>query len=239
VDDQVPVVYWQIGNAYLNLALYSKAVPEYEKALEIYKKWGIKPMMAENYSKLGFAYHKTGQFKKEKKLYRKAERNFPDDPNISTRYAILALNERDTTDANRYIEKLISALKDLSWSEAQIADYLASLYSEAGVLNKAEEYYRMALSLDPGNSWFKNYVAYFLVDKDLNINEGLNLAETALKSDPDNSFLLHTRGWGLYKQGNYREALNILQKSWELNPVYDHSLFLHLAVVKKAVSDQK
>jgi len=30
----------------------------------------------------------------------------------------------------------------MSWSEAQIADYLASLYSEAGVLNKAEEYYR-------------------------------------------------------------------------------------------------
>jgi tetratricopeptide (TPR) repeat protein/AraC-like DNA-binding protein len=239
VDDQVPVSYWQTGNAYLNLYQYNKAIPEFEKALDIYKKWGIKPMMSENYTKLGFAYHQSGQYRKEKKLYKKAERNFPGDPSIFNRYAILALTEGDTTDANRYIEKLRSSLEDLFWSEARITGFLGDLYSEAGVLNKAEEYYRMALSLDPGNSWFKNYVAYFLVDKDLNINEGLNLAETALKSDPDNSYLLHTRGWGLYKQGNYREALNILQKSWELNPVYDHSLFLHLAEVKKAVSDQK
>ena len=239
VDDQVPVVYWQIGNAYLNLVQYNKAIPEYEKALEIYKKWGIKPMMAENYTKLGFAYHKTGQYKKEKRLYRKAERDFPDDPNISTRYAILALNEQDTTDANRYIEKLISALKDMSWSESQIADYLASLYSEAGVLNKAEEYYRKALSLEPDNPLQMSFLAYFLIDKDLNINEGLDLIGTALKSEPDDYGFLHAKGWGLYKQGNSREALEILQKSWDLKPVYDHQLFLHLGEVKKAAADQK
>ena len=33
-----------------------------------------------NYINLGIAYHKTGQYKKEKKLYKKAEQDFPDDP---------------------------------------------------------------------------------------------------------------------------------------------------------------
>ena len=50
---------------------------------------------------LGYAYHKTGQYKKEKKLYKKAEQDFPDDPDLIYRQAILSLTERDTIAANR------------------------------------------------------------------------------------------------------------------------------------------
>jgi hypothetical protein len=54
--------------------------------------------------------------------------------------------------------------------------------------------------------------------------------------------MLHTKGWGLYKQGKYQEALEILQKSWDLrmkNAIYDHEAFLHLEAAKKAVAGQK
>jgi tetratricopeptide (TPR) repeat protein/AraC-like DNA-binding protein len=238
-DDQVPVSYWQIGNAYLKLFQFNKAIPEFEKALDIYKKWGVKPMMAENYTQLGFAYHQSGQYNKEKKLYRKAMRDFPDNHNIIERYAILALSEGDTSDANGYIEKYRSALKDLSFSETDIITNVASIYSEADILNKAEECYRVALSLESNNPVTMNNLAYLLIDKDLNLNEGLDLVETALKLKPDDSRFLHTKGWGLYKQGKSREALEILQRSWDLKPVYDHIIFLHLHEVKGAVLNQK
>ena len=35
--------------------------------------------MGLNDSDLGMMYHETGQYKKEKKLYKKAEQDFPDD----------------------------------------------------------------------------------------------------------------------------------------------------------------
>lgn len=55
--------------------------------------------------------------------------------------------------------------------------------------------------------------------------------------DPGNYSYLDTKGWGLYKQGRYKEALEILEKSWELKPVYDHEIFLHLEETRKAVAD--
>jgi hypothetical protein len=42
----------------------------------------------------------------------------------------------------------------------------------------------------------------------------------------------------LYKQGKYKYALGILQKSWDLKPVYDHGIYLNLEAAKKAVADQ-
>jgi AraC-like DNA-binding protein/tetratricopeptide (TPR) repeat protein len=238
-DDQIPVSYWRTGNAYLKLSEYSKAIPEYEKALEIYDKWGIKPMMAGNYTALGLAYHKTGQYKKEKKLYSKAGIDFPDDPDLIASQALLSLAEGDTVCANRYIEKLRSALTYLSRSETQIAGNLAYVYSEAGYMNKAEEYYRQALSSEPENADRLNELAWFLIDKNRSIEEGLELVEKALEINPLNYLYLHTKGLGLYKLGKNKEALELLERSWGLKPVYDHGLFLHLTEVKKAVAGQK
>jgi hypothetical protein len=41
---------------------------------------------------------------------------------------------------------------------------------------------------------------------------------------------------GLYKEGKSKEVLEFLQRSWELNPVYDHGLLLHLEEVSTCIS---
>jgi hypothetical protein len=61
-------------------------------------------------------------------------------------------------------------------------------------------------------------------------------------ANPDNYSYLHCKGWGLYKQGKYQEALDILQRSWDLRREkarYNHEAFLHLEAAKKAVAGQK
>jgi Predicted integral membrane protein len=239
-DDQLPFVYWQSGGDYNYLHQFDKAIPEFETALEIYKKWGSKPSWVYNYTGLGYAYHKTGQYKKEKSLYKKAELDFPDDPKLVYSQAVLSLTEGDTVAANRYIEKYISVCKDNSDSEAKIMTNLASIYSESGILNKAEEYYRKALPLEPEKPDRLNNLAYFLIDKDRNINEGLELIDKVLGLSPDDFNLVHTKGWGLYKQGKYKEALELLEKSWDLKPYYyDYAINRHIEEVKKAITNQK
>jgi len=143
------------------------------------------------------------------------------------------------TSANRYVEKYVSNRKSNSWSEASISTGLAGIYSEAGILGKAEEYYHNALSLEPQRPNRLNNLAWFLIDNDRNINEGLELVDKALGFSPDDYNYLHTKGWGLYKQGKYKDALEILQKSWDLKPVYDHGIYLNLETAKKAVANQK
>ena len=238
IDDQHPGTYFNLGDSYLDLFQYEKAIQEFEKMFEILNKWGVKAPWIAYYAELGIAYHKTGQFKKEKKLYRKADRDFPDDPELMDQHAYLELSLGDTVMANRYLEKLISVRKEQSWSDAQIASYLAYIYDMADIPDRVEGYYRKALLLEPENPSRMTSLAYFLIDKDRNINEGMDLIEKALVLRPENINSLHVKGWGLYKQGKYEEALEIMQKSWDLrmkNSIYNHQAFLHLEEVKKVI----
>jgi tetratricopeptide (TPR) repeat protein/TolB-like protein len=239
IDDLFLGAYSDIGLAYSSLFQYEKAIPEFEKALNIYDKLDLKPWWIYNYTLLGYAYHKTGQYQKEKKLYVKAEKDFPDDPLLFHRKAVLSLTEGDTATANEYIKKYISIRKDNSGSEASITSNLAVIYSEAGIPDKAEEYYRKALSLEPNNPGRMANLSYFLIDKDRNIIEGLELVDKAIALRPEYYPYLGCKGWGLYKQGRYKEALEFLEKNRDSNLFYQQILYNQIAEVKKALAGQK
>jgi tetratricopeptide (TPR) repeat protein len=242
IDDQLPDIYTDIGYDYNRLDQAFKAIPELEKALDIYKKWGIRPLWSVNYTNLGIAYQETGQYEKEKRLYKNAEKCFPDDLNLSYRQCLFAMVEGDSVNYNKYLEKSLRIAKEESWTEANMAGQMATGLSEVGRKDKAEEYYRRALSLEPDEPGRMNDLAFLLIDSERNINEGMVLSDKALELKPDNYLFLHTKGWGLYRQGKYFEALDMLQKSWDLRrekAVYDHQAYLHLEAAKKAVASQK
>jgi tetratricopeptide (TPR) repeat protein len=242
LDDLVPSYFYSSGYAYSLLLQFEKAIPEYEKSLEIYKKSGIKPAWVFNYTQLGEAYNKTGKYKKEKKLYKKAEKDFPDNYVLNYQKGLLAIVEGDTVNANKYLEKAKRLAKENSWTDANIASQIAFGFSDIGKKDKAEEYYRKALSLEPGKPDRMNDLAFLLIDSERNLPEGMELVDKALELSPDNYKYLHCKGWGLFKQRKYLEALEILQKSWDLRmtyAVYDHPAFLHLEAAKKAVAGQK
>jgi tetratricopeptide (TPR) repeat protein len=56
---------------------------------------------------------------------------------------------------------------------------------------------------------------------------------------PGYYWYLDAKGWGLYKQGKYDEALTYIEKFLELSPTYRHNVKLHLDAVKKALGGQK
>jgi tetratricopeptide (TPR) repeat protein len=235
-DDRVPLSHFVVGSAYYELEQYSNAIPELTKALEIYKEWNTKPPNSYFYEVPIIAYHKTGMFKKERELLKKAIEYFPDDPQIIRRQAILSLSERDTIAAGRYIEKWKTIRRENSWTEGEIEDGLASIYNEARNNKKAEEYYRKAYSLETQKPERMYSLGYFLIDDGSNLEEGLGLVENALKSDPRNWAYIGTKGWVLYKQGKYNESLRLLEKSDSLKPVYNLKLDLLLREVKKAIN---
>ncbi len=241
IDDKNPINYWNLGQVYNSINQYEMAIPEFEMALKLYDDWGIKPMWIYNYISLGWAYHKTDMYKKEKRLYRKAEKDFPDDPTIIEYQAGLALSKRKINAANEYLDKYISALEKNSYTEAAIASTLGSIYEYAQLLDKAEEYFLQAVSLEPDRPSTLGNLASFLVDNDRNVDEGMKLIEKALEIRPDHYTYLDTKGWGLYKQGKFQDALEILHKSWDLrmeNAIYNHEAFLHIEAAKKAVAKQ-
>lgn len=237
-DDQMPVPYHNLGGAYWALHQYAKATSEFEKELQIYENWGIRPRWVNSYISLGEAYHIAGQYRKEEKLYKKAELDFPDEPGLLRRQAILSLSEAKTDDATEYIDKYISIRKENSVSEAGIMEAMADIYYVAENLDIAEEYYRKALTLEPGSPESMGYLAWLLIDNDRNIVEGMELINKALEINPTDYLNLDARGWGLYKQGKLEESLATLKEAWEQKPIYDHDIFIHIQEVEKAITRQ-
>lgn len=241
-DDQSTTAIYNLAAQYVWTFQYDEAIPYFEKALEIYEKWGVKPFWVYDYAYLGESYHKTGQYRKAEKIYKKAEKDFPGDMQLTGRQAILSLTLGDTAAAEEYVRSFIASARRISFPEACITGLVAFGYNEAGVPEKAEEYYRQAFSMDPTNPDRINELAYFLIDSDRGIDEGLELAESRLALVPEDFYVMHTKGYGLYKQGKYREALELLQESWDLRrerAVYDHQAFLNLEAARKAVAEQK
>ena len=115
IDDQLPMVIIQLGDAYTMIWINM-----IKQSLNLKRHWkyiinGIsKPMWIYNYTFLGNAYHKTGQYKKEKKLYKKAEQDFPDDPDIITDKLFFIILKEIQLKQIDYIEKYISIRKENS-----------------------------------------------------------------------------------------------------------------------------
>ena len=94
------------------------------------------------------------------------------------------------------------------------------------------------MALEPDVPFIANDFAFFLIDNEINIEEGLELVEKALKVYP-NSFLYHdTKAWGLFKLGKYDEAYEILSRIWEARPYFNYNILKHLREAEKAVSEQ-
>ncbi len=236
---QAPLLYSFSGYAYNRTGQYGKAIPELEDAIEMYRKWDTKPFWSKEYTELGLAYHRSGDYKNEKKLYRVAGRYFPENLLILHRRAVLALAENDTVSANGFIEKFRKVSKGNLVPESEISSYVGDIYFEAGISEKAEILYRQALSADPYNPDRLFSLAWLLVDKNRNVEEGLQLISRAIGQDPLNHLYLECKGWGLYKQGKYKEALELLEKSRDLSPTYRHLVLVHIEEVRKALAAQK
>jgi TolB-like protein/AraC-like DNA-binding protein/cytochrome c-type biogenesis protein CcmH/NrfG len=246
IDDQNPNNYHVLGYTYLTLKQYDKAIPVLEKSLTIAKRWGkdyLKSQVYWFYGYLGSAYHRTSQYMKEKKLYKDAEKYDPDDRWVISNHAVLSFAEKDTAEANRYIHKYISVNKEkFSSSEAHIAAGVGDIYNMAGMLDIAEGYYRKSFSLEPENPGRMSYLAEFFIYANRNLNEVPDLMDKAMKlahTKTDYYNYLNTKGWSLYKQGKYKEALEVLEKTWNEAPFKLYSIKSHLEEVRKAVALNK
>ncbi len=228
-----------IGDLNRLLQNYDKEIEAYEKFIEIDKKWGTIEKWFWPYIELADAYHIKGNHKRENELYKMVLSMSPDNPRIIYRQARCALSLGDTINANKHIDNYITIRREQSrWSEARIKRALGDLYDEADILDNSERYYREAIDLDPQNPTALNNFAWCLIDNDINIEEGLRLVNKALNFRPENNNFLHTKGVGLYKKGMYKEALTILEKSWDNSRYYDNDHAHLIQEIKQILAKQ-
>jgi tetratricopeptide (TPR) repeat protein len=212
----------------------------FEKAEKVSSEWGDDWKYHDFYTYFANACHNAGKSDKEAKVLEIGLKLFPDDYELIWGQAKLALSKGNSKRVQELINNYEYLCKRSGISESEIEAKMGSLFEEVDSLNRAEYYFREALALEPDDAMMMNNLAYLLIDKGRNINEGLELIDKALNIRPDDYIMLNTKGWGLYKQGKFKEALQLLEKSWDLTPSYAwRGTYLHLEAAKKAIANQK
>lgn len=240
IDDLNPMYWHQMGFAYYKLFEYEDAVKSWEQIFRIHDKWGTDYSNPYVYFLMGDAYHKLEKHDKEKEILALGNRVYPNAIMIQQYQAICAFSNGRVKEAEDILVEYKTIRQNiLHCTEAMISSGIGTIFSESGMFEEAEAYYRDAIKKDPENLYWVHEFSWYLIDNEIDIQEGIKLADRVLEQAPEYWPSIDAKGWGLYKLGKYEEALDLLKNSWDLKFAYSHTGYLHIQEVEQAALKQR
>ena len=107
--------------------------------------------------------------------------------------------------ASNLLERLYKNTNNIDYLAQQAIFKFEMTEDKQTVLNEVISKFETVLESST-NHVYQNYLAYILIDFDIDIKKGLELVKKALESEPDNIAYLDTLAWGEYKVKNCKEA---------------------------------
>lgn len=83
------------------------------------------------------------------------------------------------------------------------------------------------------NHIYENYLAYILIDFNVNVSKGVLLVKKALQEEPNNIAYLDTLAWGEYKLKNCKEANKQMKRVIDEIGLNDEEIKLHWEKIKE------
>lgn len=132
-------------------------------------------------------------------------------------------------DALRRDEHFVAALKSYDTAISMFATPGAAqwvLFYARGICHErqgdfpaAEADMRRALELQPGEPQVLNYLGYSFVDRGENLDEALDMIQSAVAARPDSGYIIDSLAWAYFRLGRYQEALAPMEQASLLEPV--------------------
>ncbi|MBB1492560.1 tetratricopeptide repeat protein [Paracoccus sp. MC1854] len=83
----------------------------------------------------------------------------------------------------------------------------------SGDYDGADADFQAALDLQPDQAPILNYLGYSWVDRNVRLDEGLDLIKRAVELRPDDGYILDSLAWAYYRLGRYEEAVEPMERS--------------------------
>ena len=130
--------------------------------------------------------------------------------------------------AKRYQEAfdlLEKAVKNLPNTPELVYDY-ALAAERLKKFDLMESELRRTIAEKPDFAAAYNALGYSFADRNIKLNEAIQLIEKALELSPNDHYMLDSLGWAHFKKGNLDKAIQYLQEAYNINP--DPEIAAHL-----------
>jgi Flp pilus assembly protein TadD len=133
-------------------------------------------------------------------------------------------------------ERWSDAEREAETARKRFPDNRDILFAEAASLERldrfeeAEEAFLELIASDPDDANAANYLGYLWADRDVRLEEALDLITRAVEADPENPAYLDSLGWVHYRLGAIDQAEYWLRRAIELSDE-DGTLLAHLGEI--------
>ena len=143
-------------------------------------------------------------------------------------------------------KKFEYSMERINFGLNKYKDNSAFLYTRALVAEKVdrldilERDLKKIIELEPKNAQALNALGYTWANKNINLKEAHIYIDRALNIEPNDAAILDSKGWVLYRLGNYKKAENYFVKALKLSDdteIISH--FIQLLIKLKKIEEAK
>jgi tetratricopeptide (TPR) repeat protein len=195
----------QIIDAYRAGKEYASAEKEVQAALKKYPQDRVIKVMAANV-KMDLAQYKEAEALLKPLLDGKSDRE------TYITMAQLYEKSKNYTELSKSID---SAEKLSTTPEEKESVYFlrGAMYERMKKYDLAEIEFKKVLEISPDSPAALNYLGYMLADRNIRLNEALEMIQKAVDLDPYNSAYLDSLGWAYFRLNRLEDAAEQLQRS--------------------------
>jgi len=198
----VRVLYY-LGGITLNMRKYDESESYYRMVLK------QQDSLLGGYYGLGVVLRAEEKYNSAVNILNQGIEKFPKEPELYEQLGMsyYLMNKYDSSKVN-----LTHALK-LDSTLLRPKHFLAFVYDQLGQQDSAAVMYKDLIAAVPGEPLYKNNLAYLYAQEGVHLDVALQLVDSALVAEPDNSSYLDTKGWIYYQMGNYQSAREFVSRA--------------------------
>ncbi len=91
-------------------------------------------------------------------------------------------------------------------------------YERLGQWDKAEKDFLTSLDIKPDSANVLNYLAYGWVEREIRIDQSLQMLEAAYKANPESYYIIDSLAWAHFKKNNLNEAARLMEMVIDMAP---------------------
>lgn len=169
-----------------------------------------------------------------------ASEKFPNTPQISYFYGLAYSESKDYAKAVEFMEGAcrLAQISNPEMLDAVFYFYYGAALERSGQFEKAVQQFKKAIEINPDYADAYNYLGFMYADKNIQLDEALQLIEKALVYEPENGAFIDSLGWIYFRQGKLDQALTCLQRASKIigndAVVFDHLGDIYFKMGKQA-----